>query len=286
MAANDAPFRAKFAIAAAWPLALLLAAMSLGGLLTDAYAKELPAWVEQAVGQDWFDLLIAAPWLAICGIAARRSVRWRMLLAGAYGYVVYELFIYVFAIHFNALFLLYCATLGLAAFALIALVGELRDVQRGERALLPHLDRTGAHLGGGFLAGVGSLFALMWLAEDLPAVLANTPSRTLVETGLFTNPVHAIDLAFVLPAHIVTGVLLWRRHPAGELYGPIVIAFGLLMSASIGGMMLYIALAGGAAPVPVIAAMFAVAAGSALVFVRVVSSRRAARAYRASVPAS
>lgn len=286
MTANDAPFRARFALAAAWPLAALLAAMSLGGLLTDAYGKELPAWVEQAVGQDWFDLLIAAPWLVLCGVAARHSMRWRVLLAGAYGYVVYELFIYVFAIHFNALFLLYCATLGLAAFALIALLGELRDVRHGDAQLLPHVDRTAAYLGGGFLVGLGSVFALMWLAEDLPAVLANAPSRTLVEIGLFTNPVHAIDLAFVLPAHIVTGVLLWRRHPAGVLYGPIVIGFGLVMSASIGGMMLYIALAGGAAAVPVIAAMFAVAAGSALVFARVVSGGRADRPYRASVPAS
>ena len=280
MTSGGEPVRARFAIVAAWPLALLLAGMSLGGLLTDAYAREAPAWVAQAVGQDWFDLLIAAPWIAICGIGARHSDRWRVLLAGAYAYTVYELFIYVFAIHFNALFLVYCATLGLASFALIALLGELRE------RVYP-VDRTAARLGGGFLIGLGSAFALLWLAEDLPAVLANTPSRTLVETGLFTNPVHAIDLAFVLPAHIVTGVLLWRRRPAGELYGPIVLAFGIVMAASIGGMMVQIALSGGEAPLPVIVAMFAVTAASALVLARVLrsSDRRADRAYPADRPA-
>lgn len=279
MTASDPSVRARFAIVAAWPLAVLLAAMSLGGLLTSAYAKEAPAWVDQAVGQDWFDLLIAAPWLALCGVAARHSYRWRLLLAGAYAFTVYTLFIYVFAIHFNALFLLYCATLGLAAFALIALVGELREqVQR--------IDRGGARLGGAFLVGLGAAFALMWLAEDLPAVLANTPPQTLVETGLFTNPVHAIDLSFVLPAHIVAGVLLWRRHPAGELYGPVVLAFGIVMAASIGGMLVAIALSGGAAPAPVIVAMFAVTAASAAVFARATSGRRAGRAYRAGLSAS
>lgn len=262
MRAVDDAFRARFAIVAALPLALLLAAISLGGLLTNAYAREAPAWVEQAIGQDWFDLVIAAPWIAICGIGARQSARWRVLLAGAYAYTVYELFIYVFAIHFNALFLLYCATLGVAGFALIALIGELREDELAT-------DRRGAHLGGGLLIGIGAIFALMWLAEDLPAIMRNTPPETLVATGLFTNPVHAIDLSLVLPAHIVVGVMLWKRTRIGELYGPIVLAFGVVMAASIGGMMVAIALRGGVTQVPVIAAMFAVTLATAAVLARV-----------------
>ncbi|HEY5945597.1 MAG TPA: hypothetical protein VIV40_08895 [Kofleriaceae bacterium] len=272
MRAVESAFRARFAIIAAWPLALLLAAISLGGILTNAYAKESPAWVEQAIGQDWFDLVIAAPWIAICGVAAHHSPRWRVLLAGAYAYVVYELFIYAFAVHFNALFLLYCATLGLAAFALLALVGELRE----DRLVI---DRRGAHLGGGLLVALGVMFTLMWLVEDLPAVLTNTPPATLVATGLFTNPVHAIDLSFVLPAHVVTGVLLWRRTQVGQLYGPIVLAFGIVMAASIGGMMVVIALIGGAAQAAVIAAMFAVVLASAAVLGRTLSGRAADPAY-------
>jgi hypothetical protein len=275
MAAVSSPFRARFAITAALPLALLLAAVSLGGLLTNAYSREAPAWFEQAIGQDWFDLAIAAPWIAICGIGARSSPRWRVLLAGGYAYTVYELFIYVFAVHFNALFLLYCATLGVAAFALIAILGELREDS------LP-TDRRGAHVGGGLLIGLGVIFALMWLAEDLPAVMRNMPPQSLVDTGLLTNPVHAIDLSFVLPVHVVVGVMLWKRSRAGELYGPVVLAFGILMSASIGGMMVVIALRGGVAPVPVIAAMFAVTLATAAVLARVL---RLAPSGRAAGPA-
>lgn len=270
MRVDGSRFRATFSLVAAWPIAALLAAMSLGGLLTDAYAREAPAWVDQAIGQDWFDLLVAAPFIALCGVMARRSYRWRVLLAGAYAFTVYTLVIYAFAVHFNALFLLYCATLGLSSYALIALLGNLRDHVKP-------VDRRGARVGGAFLVGLGAVFTLMWLAEDLPAVLANRPSEALAETGLFTNPVHAIDLSFVLPAHVITGVLLWRRHRAGERYAPVVLAFGILMSASIGGMLVAIALAGGEAPVPVIAAMFAVSIATTLVFARV-SRARPARA--------
>lgn len=246
------------AVLAAWPIALLLAVASLGGLLSNAYSHELPAWQAQAIGQDWFDLVIAVPAIAICGLRARHgSYRWSVLLAGTYAYTVYELVIYSFAVHFNALFLVYCATLGLAGYALISLVLDLsRRVQ--------HVDRSVTHFAGGFLIAVGVVFGLMWLAEDVPAILRGTTPQSLVETGLYTNPVHVLDLAFVLPAHVIAGWWLWRRHPDGELFAPIVLAFGVLMAASIGGMLVVMR-----GPVGVIAAMFVTAGLSAAVLARV-----------------
>ena len=251
---------------AVWPLAVLLAAMSLGGLLLpSAYAREAPAWVLQAKGQDWFDLLIVVPWLVVCGIAVRdrsRTYRWRVLLAGTYAYCVYELCIYAFAIHFNGMFLLYCATLGVSAFGLISLLGELAHQRHA-------IDHRAARLGGSFLVAVGGVFALLWLAEIVPALIAGQPSKELVETGLVTNPVHVIDLAFVLPVHLVVGVSLWNRHRTGEVYGPIVIAFGIVMAASIGGMMIAIAAMGGGFVLPVTLALLGIAGASAGILLRV-----------------
>ncbi|HSD86241.1 MAG TPA: hypothetical protein VLB44_01960, partial [Kofleriaceae bacterium] len=231
------------------------------------YAREAPAWVLQARGQNWFDLLIVVPWLVICGLGARTtSYRWRVLLAGSYAYVVYEMFIYTFAVHFNSLFLVYCATLGIAAFGLIAATDELRHNRRA-------LDRRVSHLAGAFLVGLGAMFTLLWLAEDIPAMLRNTPPPSLVEAGLFTNPVHAIDLSFVLPAHIVVGVAVWHRRRSGEVFAPVLLAFGVVMSASIAGMMIVIALIGGEAPLPLIVALVALSGATAAMTARVLYPR-------------
>jgi hypothetical protein len=259
--------RTPLAVAAAWPIAALLAVISLGGLLVPAvYAREAPAWVAQAIGQDWFDLVVAAPCVAIAGVLARRSHRWRAILAGAYAYVAYELVIYAFAVHMNALFLLYCATLGGASFALIALVGDLRA-----QAPRLELDRGGARLAGAYLIAIGAVFALLWLGEDVPAMLRHEAPESLVATGLATNPVHVIDLSFVLPAHVIVGVLAWRGRD--QVLARVVLAFGVLMAASIGGMMVVIRMQGGPGATPVIAAMFAVAAASALVLARATLGR-------------
>jgi hypothetical protein len=260
--------RHRFAVVAAWPVAALLALVSVGGLVSPAYARETGAWAAQAIGQDWFDLVVAVPVLATCGFCARAgSYRWSVLLAGAYAYTAYELCIYAFAVHFNALFLIYCAALGLAGYALVALAIDLA-------ARTVPVDRRAARTGGAFLIGVGVAFALLWLGEDVPAVLHDEPPRSLAETGLLTNPVHVIDLAFVLPAHVVAGLWLWRGRRAGELLGAIVLAFGVLMAASIGGMMVVIAATGAPAAAPVIAAMFVVSAAAGLVLARVLREGR------------
>lgn len=253
----------RFAVVASWPIAALVALVSLGGLVSDAYAHETGAWAAEAIGVDCFDLVVTVPALAICGWGARAGAyRWRVLLAGCYAYTVYEMAIYAFAVHFNALFLIYCATLGLAGYALAGLAVELAgQVER--------VERRASRLGGGFLVGIGVAFALLWLGEDVPAVLHDQPSKALSETGLFTNPVHVIDLAFVLPAHVVAGVWLWRRRPAGELLGAIALSFDVVMAASIGGMMVAMHATGAQASAAVIAAMLVVSAATALVLARV-----------------
>jgi hypothetical protein len=251
-------------------LATSLAAISLFGiLLPGTYARETPAWAGQAVGQDWFDLIVAVPWLSVTGWRAERGhPQARLLLAGGLLYAAYELVIYAFGVHFNALFLLYCGALGLALFALV-LVGA--SVLRAPPDPWPATGipvRTVA----GFLFGTGALFAFLWLAEILPA-LANGALPASVETArLPTNPVHVMDLSTILPAQIAAAGLVLRRRPAGELLATTLLAFGLLMSSSIGGMLLVMRLRSIPASSGVILGMTALAAADGLLLARVLSA--------------
>jgi hypothetical protein len=147
-------------------LAALVAAASLGGLLLPAtYARESASWAAQAIGQDWVDLVLGVPWLVVTSVLARRgSRRAAPLAAGGTLYVFYELVIYAFAVHFNSLFLVYCAGLGVASFTLAGFA--LRFARLDWRTL--YQDRAPLRATASVLFAIGGFFTLAWLGEIVP----------------------------------------------------------------------------------------------------------------------
>jgi hypothetical protein len=260
------------AIAAAFPLAVLMAMASLGGILIPSlYVRESTNWAAQAVGQDWMDLLLAVPWLTATGLFAwRGSPRALSLLAGGLLYTVYTFVIYALGMHFNAMFLIYCAALGISLFALGGVLGII-----SEGSTVPPATRP-AKTAGYFLVALGVLFSVAWLSEILPALFWNTVPPTIAEAETLTNPVYVMDLAVILPLHLVTGIALLRRRPLGLLFAPVVLAFGALMALSIAGMMVVMRLRGAEASLGVAGGMTTIglAAGAVLWLLLRSTSRR------------
>ena len=186
------------------------------GLLVPGFYRDAPTWVSQARGQDLVTLLVGVPLLVVGLIGARRgSVRCLLLWLGAVGYMAYAYATYAFATHFNPLFLVYVLNFGLAVYALV--FGLIRlDVGRLRSAFSPHAP---TRLVAAALVGMGLLTALLWLGQDVPALLAGRVPGDVTEAGLLTNPIHVLDLGLVLPAAVLTGVLLARRRPWGFVLG-------------------------------------------------------------------
>ena len=89
MASARRPFDAWVSL----PLAALVAWSALGGiLLPSTYARETASWAAQGMGQDWVNLLLVTPTLAIGGARALRgSFRARLVVGGALVYTVSKL---------------------------------------------------------------------------------------------------------------------------------------------------------------------------------------------------
>ena len=71
-----------------------------------------------------------------------------------------------------------------------------------------------------FLIAVAGLFALLWLSEIVPDLLAGRPSTSAATYDVPTNPVHVLDLALFIPAVFASGLLLLRRHRIGYASAP------------------------------------------------------------------
>jgi hypothetical protein len=245
---------------AAARLAFLLAAVfaiaSLGNiLLPGAYARETASWSAQGVGQDWVDLLVVVPVLVVSAALARRgSHRAALILGGAVGYTAYSLVLYAFAVHFNVLFIVYSAGLGLSFYALVSVVIAWNREDPLTWLSLPALERTA----GCFSTILGLAFYCLWLAEIVPALLSGTPPPSLMEVGLITNPVQVLDIGIVLPAFIVGGVALARRRRLGYWLVPVMLAFAVLMDTALIGMDVSMAargVPGGGQRIPMFAVM-------------------------------
>jgi len=235
------PFQRSFAVRAAPALAALVALAALGGiLLPSTYARETETWAAQGLGQDWVNLVVVVPWMALSGIWARRGSRRALLaLGGGLVYLVYGFLAYAFAVHFNSLFLLYCAVLGVSSYALASLAGVLHgsDIPSWFAA-----ERVPVKLAGVTQIVVGVIFALVWLSEVVPALVRGAPPPSVVEAGLLTNPVHVLDLSLLLPGLMVSGTCLLRRRPLGLALSPRLLGFAALMVSAIGGMVVVMVL--------------------------------------------
>ena len=190
------------------------------------YAALAPAFLTEAIAQDVVNLMIVSPlWLVLTVLALRGSMRAYLVWIGMSTFTAYNYVIYVFAIPFGPLFLLWVSVLGLSLYALIGAITAIdcKVVQ------LCFTNRRAVQVAGWFLMVTAVLFSLLWLSEDVPALVTGKTPQSLIDLALPTNPVHILDLAFFLPAAIVTGASLIKRRPFGFVVAPAFSVFLILV---------------------------------------------------------
>jgi hypothetical protein len=209
-------------------ISVLVATASVLGLLDpDIYGDETENWALQARGQDLGNV-VAVVTLLFSGARYRQgSHRAGLVWLGTLLYLVYAYIVYSMAVHFNALFLVYVATLGLASYAIMFRLSSLR----AEDASRP--TPAARHVAGYTCIAIGVLFGLLWLSELIPATLSGEVPQSVVDAGLWVNPIHVIDLAVLLPALILAGWQTVRGKAAGQFFAGPLLVFSVLMGTSI-----------------------------------------------------
>lgn len=223
-------------------LALSLSIVSYYGAFDPTtYQRDSESMAVQGIGQDIVDLFLVVPLLLITIYFIHRDKKWAWLIhPGAVLYVLYSFFIYSFGVYFNNLFLWYCATLGLAFFAIILDLKQLfiMDVKSWFEAKLP-IKSIAA-----FFTIIAIMFYVIWMKDIIPAIINDSVPKAVSDYNLLVNPVHVLDLAFVLPGLIITSVLLLRRQKSAYILSPLLIVFIILMAMALLGMVIMLAIKG------------------------------------------
>ncbi|HVG98234.1 MAG TPA: hypothetical protein VNK05_15105 [Chloroflexota bacterium] len=160
---------------------------------------------------DDFNLAVALPiLLATLGLAKRGSLAGLLLSPGVLYYVLYTYAQYLVGAPFGPLFLAHALLVVLSAYAVIGLIASIDgDAVRARLA-----GAVPVRSAGGILVALG----LMTLGQDAGGAIADAfvGGATLEPLSRYA---WTADLVLEVPAVLVGGVLLWRRHPLGYVAG-------------------------------------------------------------------
>lgn len=250
------------------PLAILVLIASAGGVFYGNLYHDTTYLITQAVAQDLATLLIALPTLVITAVlASRGSTRAHLVWLGALIYILYTYIGYAFAVKFNILFLVYVGITGCATYALI---GGLATTDF--EAIKAQFDETTpTKFLAVFFSVIAILFYFVWLSDALPASLADTPSLELIASGTPTNFIHVLDMAWFLPALLITAVLLWKRHAIGYTLAGAILTFQVIIATAILSMVIYMVQAGDPIVMPLViifGTLFVVSLSLTIIYLR------------------
>lgn len=202
------------------------------------YYNESVSLASQARAQDIVTLLFGTPLLIISLIFTNKnSIRGKLLLTGTIGYFLYTYISYSFLAMYNEFFLLYVLIMSLSFFAFIQNITstELRNLEKHFNQNMPKKYM------GIFLIILGTGVCLMWLGRIIPSI----HNKSAVELEHYTTLViQAMDLGFIVPVSILSGILLIKNNSLGYLLSPIIIIKGTTLLLAIDTMELFMVFAG------------------------------------------
>src|SRR6476661_1972778 len=171
-------------------------------------------------GNDLVSLALAVPLVLGSLVLARRgSVKAHVVWLGTLAYTLYNYLFYLFGAAFNDLFLVYVGLVALSVWALVlGLIstnpGRVRD------ELAP--DRPSRWVAGNMLL-IALFLGIAWIAQSLTYVANGKLPQNIVDSGIHTSIVFALDLSFIVPAMVVGAWIYWSRNVWGATLAGILV---------------------------------------------------------------
>lgn len=212
---------------------LLVACLSLIAAFTgvfnqNTYSKVVSSiWLPGTISQDAITIIAGLALLFLSLKTNEADLEKQIIAMSLLAYLFYAYGIYVIEQFYNTLYLLYLAIFALSFWSIVCgLVNSNQDVLR--TITVPEPVR---YLSTGCLIFIALLFYSLWIGQLLP----------LMQTGEkieFTYSIFILDMVFVLPAFLISAMLIIKKNAFGLIFAPILFikAFTLLFSVGLGGL--------------------------------------------------
>lgn len=196
------------------------------------YYNDSISMASQARAQDIVTIIIGIPLLIVSLLLVNKnSLLGRLLLTGTVGYFLYTYVSYSFLVTYNKLFLLYIILMSLSFFCFIInfTSNELKDLKIHFKKEFPR------RYIGIFTIIVGAFICFLWLSM----IISSIDRAPAVLEHYTTLVIQALDLGFIFPLSILSGILLLLNKPLGYLLCPVIIVKGATLLLAVAMMVVF-----------------------------------------------
>lgn len=191
-------------------IGLLLIAASVSGIFWKGLYRDADVFLPQLFGQDLITIVFGIPLLLFSLIfSIRGSLRARLMLLGAIGYILYTYATYSFGVMYNELHLLYIVLFSLSLYVLIGLLTTWDASSLKER----FKQSTPVTIIGIFFIIMGTILLFMWGSDLISSLIKGKIPEAIITGGIPVNVIYVLDLGVIIPAFILTGGMLLRKKP-------------------------------------------------------------------------
>ncbi|MBL4937066.1 hypothetical protein JK636_15030 [Clostridium sp. YIM B02515] len=197
------------------------------------YSNDSVAVAAQGIAQDIITVALGIPLIIVSLYRALKdSLRGRLLLTGTLGYFLYTYISYVFLWMYNPMFIVYVMLISASffAFTLLMMSFDIKNLSSLFNKKLP------VKFLGGFQIFFAAALWLLWMGKIIPTI-----TNGAVPVGLehyTTLVIQGLDLGFIVPIALLSGVLLIKRKPFGYLLSSVIIMKGFTMGAALTAMII------------------------------------------------
>lgn len=197
------------------------------------YRNDSVSVASQGISQDIVTVILGIPLLIVSLYLSRKNLlKGRLLLSGTLAYFLYTYTSYSFLWMYNSLFLIYVILMSTSffAFLLTMMSFDIEDLPHHFNNDLP------VKFLGSFFIFIGISVGLMWLGRIIPPLLTHSIPPSLEHYTTLT--IQALDLGFIVPIAILSGILIIKKQPFGYLLSAVITIKGITMLTSITAMII------------------------------------------------
>lgn len=203
------------------------------------YKNDSISIAAQGRASDFVTLVLGVPMLLVSVyFAIKGSFRGKLMLTGTLGFFLYTFMSYTFLWMYNQFFIIYVAVMSLSLFAFILSMMSF-DI---ENIALRFGKKLPVKLLGGYQIFLAFFIGMMWLGIIAPTIFEGSVPEVLEHYT--TLVIQGMDLGIIVPATILSGILLIKRRPFGYLLSSVLIFKGITMLTAISAMIINLVIKG------------------------------------------